>query len=224
MKILIIEDEHKISSFLKKGLKSEGFTAEAANDGEEGLFMAQEGSFDLIILDIKLPKLDGISVCQKIRQKGMTVPIIMLTAKDEVDDRVRGLDAGADDYLTKPFSFAELLARIRALKRRQTGIVGDKLTLEDLELNQHTCEVKRTGKEIQLSNTEYRLLNYLLENQNRTVSKTAILEKVWGLDFSPESNIVEVYIKYVREKIDKNFDNPLIQTVHGVGYRLCASK
>lgn len=224
MKILIIEDERKISSFLKKGLKSEGFTTETASDGEEGLFMAQEGNFDLIILDITLPKLDGISVCQKIRQKGMTVPIVMLTAKDEIDDRVRGLDAGADDYLTKPFSFAELLARIRALKRRQTGIVGDKLTIDDLELNQHTCEVKRAGKEIQLSNTEYRLLNYLLENQNRTVSKTAILEKVWGLDFSPESNIVEVYIKYVREKIDKNFDKPLIQTVHGVGYRLCVSK
>ena len=224
MKILLVEDEKKIVSFLKKGLKSEGFTIGVANDGEEGLFMAEEGNFDLIILDLRLPKMDGITICQKLRAKGMTTPIVMLTAKDAVEDRVRGLDAGADDYLTKPFSFAELLARIRALKRRQSGIVGNLIKLEDLELNQHTCQVFRAGQEIQLSNTEYRLLNYLVEHKNKTVSKTAILERVWGLDFSPESNIVEVYIKYLREKIDKNFDPPLIQTIHGVGYRLCATK
>jgi DNA-binding response OmpR family regulator len=224
MKILIIEDEKKITNFLKKGLKSEGFTSDIATDGEEGFFMSQEGHYGVIILDIGLPKMDGIAVCQKIRKSGNTTPIIMLTAKDSVEDRVRGLDAGADDYLTKPFSFAELLARLRALKRRKQGLIGNTLKVADLELNQHTCSVQRADKNIQLSSTEYRLLNYLLENKNHTVSKTSILEQVWGLDFSPESNIVEVYIKYLREKIDKGFDPPLIHTVHGIGYKLCDSK
>lgn len=221
MKILIIEDERKIVHFLKQGLKSEGFTVDVASDGEEGLYMAENGAFDFLILDLRLPKIDGITVCKKIREQGQTLPILMLTAKDSIEDRITGLDSGADDYMTKPFSFTELLARIRALRRRQTNIQAKILSIDNLTLNPETYEVKRGDKEIKLSATEFKLLHYLLENQSRVLSKTILLEKVWEFNFSPESNIVEVYIKYLREKIDKGFSKPLIQTVRGVGYRIC---
>ncbi|MDD5594577.1 MAG: response regulator transcription factor [Candidatus Margulisbacteria bacterium] len=223
MKILLIEDEKKVANFIRSGLKSEGFAVDAASDGEEGLFLAQEGSFDLIILDILLPKVDGITVCKKLRAAGKSVPIIMLTAKDSVEDRVRGLDAGADDYLTKPFSFAELLARVRALTRRHKGAGQAKLKIGNLTLDPETFEVERGGKKITLSATEFRLLKFLMENSGRVVTKAMILENVWGYDFSPESNIVDVYIKYLRDKIDKGFKSSFIQTVRGIGYRLCAS-
>lgn len=222
MKILIVEDEKKIVSFLKQGLKSEGFTVDAAFDGEEGLYMAENSIYDLLILDIRLPKLDGISVCKKLRQEGKTFPVMMLTAKDDIEDRILGLDSGADDYMTKPFSFAELLARIRALSRRQVQLKTTVLKAGDLTLNPETFEVKRNNKEIKLSTTEFKLLQFMLENSHRVISKTLILEKVWEFDFSPESNIVEVYINYLRDKIDKGASKPLIQTIRGVGYRICA--
>jgi DNA-binding response OmpR family regulator len=221
MKILIIEDEKKIVSFIKSGLQSEGHTADAAYDGEDGLYRAEEADYDLIILDIMLPIIDGITLCKKLRFAGRTMPIIMLTAKDTVEDRVKGLDAGADDYLTKPFSFAELLARVKALSRRHSGKKSEMLKAGDLTLEPETYIVRRGKKEINLSPTEFKLLKYLMENQKRVLSKTLILENIWGYDFSPESNIVDVYIKYLRDKIDKGFKKSLIQTVHGVGYRIC---
>jgi DNA-binding response OmpR family regulator len=223
MNILLVEDEKKVANFVRSGLKSEGFTVALAADGEEGLFLARDGEFDLIILDLLLPKLDGISVCKKLRAEGKTVPIIMLTAKDSVEDRVKGLDAGADDYLTKPFSFAELLARVRALTRRRQAAGQEKLAVGDLTLDPETFEVLRGGKKISLSATEFRLLKYLMENSSRVVTKTLILENVWGYDFSPESNVVDVYIKYLRDKVDKGFKTGFIQTVRGIGYRLCVS-
>jgi len=221
MKILIVEDEIKVASFVKKGLKSEGYSVEHAKDGEEGLYMAGEIEPDLIILDIMLPKMDGITLCKKLRSDGKNVPIIMLTAKDTVEDRVKGLDAGADDYLTKPFSFAELLARVRALSRRNKAMESDILKVGDLTLDPGTHEVFRGRKPIMLSATEFKLLKYLMENTNRIASRTLILENVWGFDFSPESNLVEVYIKYLRDKIDKGAKKELIHTTHGVGYRVC---
>ena len=221
MKILIIEDEKKIVSFIKSGLQSEGHTADAAYDGEDGLYRAEEADYDLIILDIMLPIIDGIALCKKLRLAGRTMPIIMLTAKDTVEDRVKGLDAGADDYLTKPFSFAELLARVKALSRRHSGKKSEMLKAGDLTLEPETYIVRRGKKEINTSPTEFKLLKYLMENQKRVLSKTLILENIWGYDFSPESNIVDVYIKYLRDKIDKGFKKSLIQTVHGIGYRIC---
>lgn len=223
MKVLLIEDEKKVASFVKSGLRSEGLTVETANDGEEGLFKAQQEQYEIIILDIILPKVDGLTICKKLRAGGKTMPIIMLTARDSVEDRVKGLDAGADDYLTKPFSFAELLARVRALTRRHKGTSAEKLKAGDLTLDPGSFEVERAGKRITLSATEFKLLKYLLANAGRVVSKILILENVWGYDFSPESNVVDVYIKYLRDKVDRGFKKSLIETVRGIGYKLCAS-
>ena len=223
MKVLLVEDEKKVATFVRSGLKSEGFAVDLAADGEEGLFLAREGDYGVIILDVLLPKLDGITVCKKLRAEGKTLPVIMLTAKDSVEDRVRGLDAGADDYLTKPFSFAELLARVRALARRHKGAESEQLKVGGVTLDPGTYEVFRGGKKIALSATEFRLLKYLMENSNRVVTKAMVLENVWGYDFSPESNVVDVYIKYLRDKLDKGFKTGFIETVRGIGYRLCVS-
>jgi DNA-binding response OmpR family regulator len=222
MKILIIEDEKKVVSFIKNGLKSEGFTVETAFDGEEGLFKAKEENYDLIILDLMLPKLDGVTLCKELRKAGKNLPIIMLTARDAVEDRIAGLNAGADDYLTKPFSFAELLARIHALSRRTTTLRQALLQCADLTLDAEAHLVRRGNKTIELSPTEFKLLQCLMENTGRPLSKTLLLEKVWGYDFSPESNIVDVYIKYLRDKIDRGSKQKLLQTVRGIGYKLCA--
>ncbi len=223
MNILLIEDEKKIISFLKQGLKGEGFTVSVANDGETGLYMAQESEFDLVIMDIRLPKMDGIQICKTLRAQENNVPIIMLTAKDTIDDRILGLDSGADDYMTKPFSFSELLARIRAVKRRNTvqKSESEALVYENLSLNPTTFEVFREKNPIKLSATEFKLLKYLMEHPNKPISKVTLLEHVWGFSFSPESNIVEVYINYLREKIDKKYSPQLIHTVHGLGYKFC---
>ena len=221
MKILLIEDEKKITSFIKPGLKSEGYTVDSASNGEDGLHMALEGNFDFIILDIRLPKLDGIAVCKHIRAAHVSPYIIMLTAKDTVEDRILGLDSGADDYMTKPFSFSELLARIRAVKRRQEKGKSDILIIEDLSIDPSSFKVVRSGIDIKLSATEFRLLKFLMENSHKVLSKPLLLESVWGYDFSPESNIVEVYINYLRDKIDKKFSKPLIHTFHRIGYQLC---
>jgi two-component system, OmpR family, response regulator len=221
MKVLIVEDEKKVASFIKKGLTSEGYSADLAGDGEEGLFLADDNEYDLIIMDIMLPKMDGITLCKKLRAKKNPTPIIMLSAKDTVEDRVAGLEAGADDYLTKPFSFSELLARLRAVERRSAGSSFGELKVGDLHMNIDAHSVSRGTKDINLSSTEFRLLKFMMENAGKALSKTIILEKVWGYDFSPESNIVDVYIKYLRDKVDKPFKKPLIHTVHSVGYKLC---
>jgi DNA-binding response OmpR family regulator len=221
MKVLLVEDERKVASFIKKGLLSEGHSVDVSGDGEDGLFMATDSDHNLIILDVMLPKLDGISICKKLRSQGKTVPIIILSAKDTVEDRVKGLDAGADDYLIKPFSFSELVARIRAIERRRSGSSSGKIKYADLTLDSDTHEIHRGNKLIELSATEFRFLKFLMENNCKVLSKSVILEKVWGYDFSPESNIVDVYIKYLRDKVDKGFKKPLIHTVHGVGYKLC---
>ena len=222
MKLLLIEDEKKIASFLKQGFKSEGFTVGVASDGEDGLYKATEGgSWDVVILDVRLPKMDGIQVCQVLRKQGVKTPIIMLTARDSVEERIQGLDAGADDYVTKPFSFSEILARVRAVTRRHQPSLSHQLTVGPLTLNGETFDVTRKGQSIALSATEFRLLHCLAEYSPRVLSKIVLLDKVWGFDFSPESNVVEVYIKYLRDKIDKKFEYPLIHTVHGIGYKLC---
>ena len=221
MKVLIIEDERKIASFIKQGLKSEGFTVETARDGETGLFQAQQGRHDLIILDLILPALGGVELCQKLRAGGDRTPIIMLTARDAVEDRIAGLNAGADDYLTKPFSFEELLARINAILRRRHAPAANGLKAGDLTLDPETFSVSRAGRQIELSPTEFKLLQFLMLNQGKPVSKTKILENVWEYDFSPESNIVDVYIKYLRDKINRGFKTDPIQTIRGIGYKLC---
>lgn len=223
MKILVIEDQKKVASFIKKGLTAEGFVVNISTDGEDGFYQILNNKYDLVILDLMLPKMDGLEVCKKIREKKLTLPIIILTARDTVEDRVSGLDTGADDYLTKPFSFSELLARIKALIRRsQKELPTDILTAGDLQMNLATYEVKRDNKEIQLSSTEFKLLKYLLENKNKVLSKIKILENVWEYDFDPESNIVDVYIKYLRDKIDKGFKKQLIVTIRGIGFKICA--
>ncbi|MGC8778356.1 MAG: response regulator transcription factor [Candidatus Caldatribacteriaceae bacterium] len=220
MKILLIEDDKHIVTFLKRGLEEEGYVVEVAYDGDEGLNLAQEAEFDLFILDILLPKIDGFAVCQRLRRAGNTTPILMLTAKDAIEDRVRGLDLGADDYLVKPFAFEELLARVRALMRRNKNVEGVTLRVGDLTINLLTREVKRGDQAIELTAREFELLKLLAHYPGRVFTRTQILEHVWGYDFEYSSNIVDVYIKYLREKIDRSFERKLIHTVRGVGYKL----
>lgn len=222
MRILLVEDDRHIVRFLKQGLEEEGYVVEVACDGEEGLNLARDEEFDLIILDILLPKIDGFVVCQKLREVGNATPILMLTAKDDVEDRVRGLDLGADDYLVKPFAFEELLARIRALIRRHKNAKGVLLQVGDLTINLLTREVKRGDKTIELTTREFELLKFLAHHPGRVFTRTQLLEHVWKYDFEYSSNIVDVYIRYLREKVDKPFDRKLIHTVRGVGYKLQA--
>ncbi|MFH0892515.1 MAG: response regulator transcription factor [Candidatus Falkowbacteria bacterium] len=220
MTILVVEDEVKITRFIKKGLEMEHYTVDVAYDGKEGLEKAEINSYDLIILDIMLPKLDGIEVCKKLRENKVETPIIMLTARDTVDDRVRGLDAGADDYLVKPFAFGELVARIRALLRREKTIKTTKLQVGDLSLDPATHEVFRGGKEIQLSSKEYRLLDYMMRRPGLVCTRTMIGEHIWGYNFTDDSNVIDVYISYLRRKVDSGFKSRLIHTVRDVGYKI----
>lgn len=219
MIILIVEDEEKITSFIKRGLEEEGYTVDVAYNGEEGLSRAESNSYDLIILDIMLPKKDGLTVCKSLRKEKVTTPVLMLTAKDTVEDKVSGLDSGADDYLTKPFAFEELLARVRALLRRGRPLSPEKLKVADLVLDPVTHQVKRGGKNIQLTYTEYRVLSYLMSNANKVLTRTIIEDHVWGYDyFEKFSNIVDVYIRYLRKKIDEGSNKKLIHTIMGKGY------
>ena len=222
MRILLIEDEHKIARSIKKGLEQEAYAVDIAFTGSEGLDLALAEEFDLIILDRMLPEIDGIEICKQVRQSGNHTPILMLTAKGEINDRVEGLDAGADDYLVKPFAFEELLARIRALKRRPTDSVGDILSVGDLTLDTNDFTVRRDGHQIQLSNKEYALLEFLLRHKNKTVTKEQIINHVWSYDSDVLANTVEVYVGYLRNKIDKPFKQlpELIHTIRGFGYRL----
>jgi len=226
MRILVIEDEYRIANAIKKGLRQESFAVDTAFNGNDGYDLASVEDYDLIILDLMLPGMDGIEVCKKLRNRGVQTPVLMLTAKSRVDDRVKGLNSGADDYLVKPFAFEELLARIRALIRRPKNKLDEILILDDLSLNTLTYEVKRSGRKINLTKKEYALLEYLLRNTGRIISKEQIINHVWDYDADILPNTVEVYIGYLRNKIDKPFKNstPMVHTVRGFGYRLGEGK
>jgi len=223
MRILIIEDEHKIANAIKKGLEQESFAVDVAYDGEQGFDLAATEDYEAIILDLLLPKIDGLEICRKLRQEeNIHTPILILTAKGQLDDKVNGLNAGADDYLVKPFAFAELLARIRALTRRPKKSLETVLKVGDLSLNTFTYEVKRAGQEIKVSKREYALLEYLLRHKGKILSKDQIITHVWDYDADILPNTVEVYIGYLRNKIDRPFKNKpeLIKTVRGFGYKI----
>ena len=220
MRILVVEDEKRIASFIKRGLTEQSYTVDVAPDGEQGLFYAETNEYDCIVLDLMLPGVDGLSVCRQIRAQGNDVPILMLTAKADVKDKVRGLDAGADDYLAKPFAFEEFLARVRVLLRRKSGSSVSVLRVGDLELDQRTRRVVRAGREIELTNREFALLEYLMRNASTVVTRTMISEHVWQDDYDTFSNVISVYVNYLRAKIDKGFDRPLIHSVRGVGYTI----
>ncbi len=218
-KILVIEDEQKIADFLRRGLSYEGYKIEAVADGETGLKAARESTPDLVILDVMLPGLDGFEVARRLRAGG-DVPVLMLTAKDAVADRVKGLDSGADDYLVKPFAFEELLARVRALLRRHKPTETTTLRFADLVLDIATREVTRGNRRVELTTKEFDLLHFFLLHPRQVLSREMIYDRVWGYDFGGESNILEVYIRYLRSKLEANDEPRLIQTVRGVGYAL----
>jgi two-component system OmpR family response regulator len=221
MRILLVEDDLKIASFIVKGLKSAGYAVDHAPEGAEGLRLALTQPYDTAIIDIMLPKLDGLALIQRMRKEKVHVPVIILSAKDSIDDRVRGLHAGGDDYLTKPFAFSELLARVQALIRRGSGLAEPtRLVLGDLSMNLLTREVARGGRKIELKPIEFSLLEYLIRNAGRVVSKTMIMEHVWNYNFDPQTNVVESRICRLRDKVDRDFDPKLIHTVRGVGYVL----
>ncbi|MBF0479169.1 MAG: response regulator transcription factor [Candidatus Omnitrophica bacterium] len=220
MRILIVEDEKKIASFLFRGLKEEHYAVDVAEDAAQGLYLADINTYDLIVLDIMLPDREGISVCRDLRNKKVNALILMLTARSSVNDKVNALDAGADDYLTKPFAFEEFLARVRALLRREHREKGNILKIDDLELDQVSHKVKRAGKEIVLTNKEFSLLQYLLIHQEQIVTRTMISEHVWNESFDSFTNVIDVHINYLRSKIDKEQPCPLIHTVRGAGYIL----
>lgn len=222
MRILVVEDEHKIANSIKKGLEQESYAVDVAYDGQQGFDLAVSEDYDLIILDLLLPNMGGIEICSKLREKQVHTPLIMLTAKGQISDKVTGLNAGADDYLTKPFAFEELIARIRALARRPKNNTGTILTLEDLTLNTTSYEVRRNGKLIQLTAKEYALLEYLLRHFNQVIKKEQIINHIWNYDADVLPNTVEVYVGYLRNKIDKPFPNKpaLIHTVRGFGYKI----
>jgi heavy metal response regulator len=218
MRILLVEDEERIASFVARGLKEAHYVVDVAKDGEKGLFMAEVNEYDLLILDIMLPVKDGISVCRELRAKKIDLPILMLSAKDSADDKVRGLNFGADDYLAKPFAFQELLARVQALLRRKAPNKGGILSIGDLQLNQLTHKVSRAGKEIELTSKEYTLLEYMMLNAGRVITRTMISEHVWHENFDSFTNVIDVYMNYLRNKIDKGFKKALIRTIRGSGY------
>jgi len=220
MKILVIEDEKKVASFIKRGLKENNYTVDVAYDGEKGLFMAETNPYDLIVLDLMLPKKDGLTLCKERRGKNIQTPVLMLTAKDTVKDKVTGFEVGADDYLTKPFAFEEFLARVKVLLKRRDKPITTKLKVGDLELDQLTRKVTRAGKEIELTSTEFSLLEFLMLNANQVVTRTMISEHVWHDDFDHFSNVIDVYINYLRNKIDKGFPKKLIHSIRGTGYTI----
>ena len=224
MRILIVEDEKKIANYLKKGLEQESFAVDIANDGKYGYDLASSEGYDLIILDLMLPGIDGLEICRRLREHDNHSPILMLTARGKIDDKVTGLNTGADDYLVKPFAFEELLARIKALTRRPREALPTILETGDLTLDTNSYKITRSEKEIPLSKKEFSLLSYLLRNKGKVVTKGQIISKVWDFDADVLPNTVEVYIGYLRSKIDKPFgeSNQLIQTVRGFGYKIKA--
>ncbi len=222
MTILVVEDEYKIARFIQKGLEMEHFTVDVVHDGEEAINKIEINGYDLIILDLMLPKKDGIEVCKEIRAKKIDTPIIMLTARDTVEDRIRGLDEGADDYVVKPFAFGELLARIRALLRREKTVKRTRLQIADLILDPAAHEVKRNGNVIPLTSKEYRLLDYLMRRPGQVCTRTMIGEHIWGYNFTDNSNVIDVTISNLRKKIDGGYSLKLIQTIRNVGYKIKA--
>ncbi|HTL60874.1 MAG TPA: response regulator transcription factor [Nitrospira sp.] len=220
MRILVIEDDADLAQFIRKGLTEERYAVDLASDGEEGLELAMGIPYDLLIVDIMLPKLDGLTVCRRLRASGNNVPVLLMTARNTVEDKVSGFDTGADQFLTKPFAFAELLARIRSLLRRGSPQDTTHLKVADLELDLVSHRVWRAGQEIVLTNKEFALLEYLMRNRDRVLTRTSIIDHVWGLTHDPMTNIVDVHIRALRAKIDRNASLPLITTVRGVGYML----
>lgn len=220
MRVLIIEDEKDLAFIIKKGLEEEGYIVDEANDGEEGQYMAENYPADVIILDIMLPKMDGLTLLRNIRKKAINTPVILLTARDAILDKIQGLDTGADDYLTKPFVFDELLARIRTLIRRQSAVKESVVRIADLEIHTSTHEVFRGGKPVTLSAKEYALLEYLAYHKDEVVSRTDIVEHIYHEESDMDSNVVDVYINYLRNKIDRDQEQKLIHTVRGAGYML----
>jgi DNA-binding response OmpR family regulator len=220
MRILVIEDERKVASFIQRGLEEERYVVETAADGQAGLDLALHNVFDAIVLDVMLPKLDGYSVLSALRAEGNVTPVLMLTARGSMEDRVQGLDLGADDYLSKPFHFEELAARLRSILRRSTPEKTTKLHCGDLTLDLVTHFAYRDEKEIELTTKEYALLEYLMRNKDRILSRSMIMQHVWKHNFDPESNIIDVYVKRLRAKLERPGQAPMIQSVRGVGYRL----
>jgi heavy metal response regulator len=222
MRILLVEDDRKVASFIRKGLTEEGYAVDVAQDGETGLAMGLDRLHDVIVLDVMLPGKPGFQVVRELRQAKVTTPVLLLTARETVEDKVQGLDAGADDYLTKPFAFAELLARVRALLRRGRGAQAPLLQVADLVLDPATRTVRRAGEPIWLTNREFALLEYLLRNPGRVLTRTMIAEHVWDYSFDPGTNVIDVYVNYLRKKIDAGREPKLLHTVRGVGYVLKA--
>jgi heavy metal response regulator len=221
MRILIVEDEKKVAQFLRKGFQAESFSVDIAADGERGSFLARTEPYDAIILDVMLPRKNGIEVLQEIRGAKVTTPVLMLTVKSDLEDRVKGLNLGADDYVPKPFAFSEVLARVRALSRRKsTDVLASQLTIGDLHMDLLSRRVTRGGKEISLTNKEFELLEYLLRNKRRVLSRVILTEHIWDMNFDSETNIVDVVINRLRRKLDDGFPAKLIHTVRGVGYVL----
>ena len=220
MRILVVEDHQSVARFIVKGLREEGYAVDTAGDGKEAVTLARLAEYDVIVLDVNLPEMNGFEVVARLRKLGIATPVLMLTVRDGIEDRVHGLDAGADDYLTKPFAFAELLARIRALLRRSSASPPAALRLADLTLDPVTREVTRGGAKIVLTNREYGLLEFLLRNQGRILTRTTIIEHVWDMHFDSDTNLVDVYIRHLRAKLDEGYPVKLIHTVRGVGYVL----
>jgi DNA-binding response OmpR family regulator len=220
MRILVVEDSRRLAGIIKRGLLEEGYAVDNAYDGEDGQYMAETTPFDVVILDIMLPKKDGVTICRELRAKMVNVPILMLTAKDSVEDRVIGLDSGADDYLVKPFAFSELLARLRALLRREVLPKTQRVQVGDLTLDPQTREVWRDGQRVDLTAKEYAILAYFMSRPNAVVTRTMLGENIWDYEFDGLSNIIDVYVRRIRRKLDKEGQASLIQTVRGAGYRL----
>jgi heavy metal response regulator len=220
MRILVVEDEKKVASFIERGLTEEGFEVEVAYDGEEGVVKAEQDTFDLILMDMMLPKMDGFAAIKELREKKLQTPILCLTARDTVDDKVAGLNTGADDYLAKPFAFVELVARCHALIRRGSSDRGAEISFADLRLDPVAHKVWRAEQEIELTSKEYALMEYFMRNPNQVLTRAMIAENVWDYNFDSFTNIIDVYVNYLRNKIDRNFDKKLIHTVRGAGYIL----
>ncbi len=220
MRILVIEDERKVASFIKKGLEEQSYAVDVSYDGKQGEQLATQNEYDVIVLDVLLPVQDGIETCRRIRQSKVNTPILMLTALGDTEDKVRGLDSGADDYLTKPFHFEELLARVRALLRRTGQDKTSLLQVAGLVLDPVTRDVRRDGTPIRLTTREFALLEYLMRNKGQILSRAHIAQHVWNVSFDMESNVIDVYVKLLRQKVDKDFDRALIHTIVGAGYML----
>lgn len=220
MRVLVIEDDKNLGKIVKKGLEENAFVVDLCPDGEEGLYMAETYPYDAVILDVLLPGMDGFTILKSLRDKKIDVPVVMLTAKVEVEDKIKGLNIGADDYISKPFDFTELIARVRAVMRRTKGVTSSVITVGDLVIDTNTRTANRAGRVVKLSSKEYNLLEYLAFNKGRVVSRSEIIEHLYDTEFDLDSNVIDVYVNFLRNKIDKGFDKHILQTVRGAGYIL----